>query len=110
MKKTGDRQLIDSGTDKRHVRRDEQGRFTESDVGRSLSKDVKRKAKTETRAGQGRDVVVESVEARGNEAVAFARAETTSRMVSAEPRFSGVPSTPKDSCNDRGGLFASGGS
>ena len=38
----GDRELIDTGTDKRHVRRDEKGQFTESDVvGRSLSQDVK---------------------------------------------------------------------
>ena len=36
-KKSSDRELIDTGTDKRFVRRDEQGRFTESDdVGRSL--------------------------------------------------------------------------
>ena len=41
----GKRELIDSGRDKRYVRRDEKGRFTESDdVGRSLSKDVKQPA------------------------------------------------------------------
>ncbi len=52
--KKGDRELIDTGTDKRYVRRDEEGRFKESDdVGRSLSKDVKRQAKTETKSGQG---------------------------------------------------------
>ena len=50
----GDRELIDTGTDKRYVRRDEEGRFEESDdVGRSLSQDVKKHAKTEVRAGQG---------------------------------------------------------
>ncbi|MFL5681437.1 MAG: hypothetical protein ACJ77B_12640 [Chloroflexota bacterium] len=49
-----DRELIDTGTDKRYVRRDERGRFTESDdVGRSLSADRRREAKTEARKGQG---------------------------------------------------------
>ena len=51
---TGKRELIDTGTDKRYVRRDEEGRFTESDdVGRSLAKDVKTKAKTAVKPGQG---------------------------------------------------------
>ena len=50
----GKRELIDTGTDKRYARRDQQGRFKESDdVGRSLSQDVRRKAKTSTKAGQG---------------------------------------------------------
>jgi hypothetical protein len=54
MKKASDRELIDTGTDKRFIRRDEQGRFTESDdVGRSLSQDVRKHAKTEARPGQG---------------------------------------------------------
>jgi hypothetical protein len=53
-KKTSKRELIDTGTDKRYVRRDEQGRFKESDdVGRSLSQDRRRKAKTISKAGQG---------------------------------------------------------
>ncbi len=40
------RELIDTGKDKRFVRRDEQGRFKESDdVGRSLATDVRRKAR-----------------------------------------------------------------
>jgi hypothetical protein len=40
--------------DKRYVRRDEQGQFKESDdVGRSLSQDRKRKAKTVSTPGQG---------------------------------------------------------
>jgi hypothetical protein len=48
------RELIDTGTDKRYVRRDSAGQFKESDdVGRSLSQDRKRKAKTVAKAGQG---------------------------------------------------------
>ena len=48
------RELIDTGNDKRFVRRDEKGRFEEvDDVGRSLSQDVKREAKTKVPAGQG---------------------------------------------------------
>lgn len=48
------RELIDTGTDKRYVRRDEKGRFTESDdVGRSLSADRRQKAKTAVKPGQG---------------------------------------------------------
>ena len=40
--------------DKRFARRDEQGRFTEmDDVGRSLSQDRKRQAKTKVKPGQG---------------------------------------------------------
>ena len=40
--------------DKRFVRRDAQGRFNESDdVGRSLSQDRKRSAKSAARPGQG---------------------------------------------------------
>lgn len=52
--KKSDRELIDTGTDKRYVRRDEKGQFKESDdVGRSLSQDVKKHAKTEVKSGQG---------------------------------------------------------
>jgi len=52
--KKGDRELIDTGTDKRYVRRDEKGQFEESDdVGRSLSQDVKKHAKTTVKSGQG---------------------------------------------------------
>jgi len=48
------RELINTGTDKRYVRRNERGEFKESDdVGRSLSQDVKRRAKTVVKAGQG---------------------------------------------------------
>jgi hypothetical protein len=50
----GKRELIDTGSDKRYVRRDAQGRFKESgDVSRSLSRDVPRKAKTSVKSGQG---------------------------------------------------------
>ena len=52
--KKSDRELIDTGTDKRYVRRDEEGQFKESDdVGRSLSQDVKKHAKTTVKSGQG---------------------------------------------------------
>ena len=48
------RELIDTGTDKRYVRRDSNGRFKESDdVGRSLAADQKRQAKNDTKSGQG---------------------------------------------------------
>jgi hypothetical protein len=48
------RELIDNGSDKRYVRRDEQGQFKESDdVGRSLAQDRRRKAKTVAKSGQG---------------------------------------------------------
>jgi hypothetical protein len=48
------RELIDTGTDKRYVRRNEKGQFEESDdVGRSLSQDIKRPAKKTVKAGQG---------------------------------------------------------
>lgn len=48
------RELIDTGTDKRYVRRDEKGQFEEVvDVGRSLAQDRKRHAKTTVPPGQG---------------------------------------------------------
>jgi hypothetical protein len=48
------RELIDTGTDKRYVRRDPKGRFKESDdVGKSLSQDVRKPAKTKVKPGQG---------------------------------------------------------
>lgn len=51
---TSKRELIDTGTDKRFVRRDASGRFKESDdVGRSLSADRRRKARKTVKAGQG---------------------------------------------------------
>ena len=52
--KASKRELIDTGRDKRYVRRDEKGQFDEVvDVGRSLAQDVKHKAKTVVPAGQG---------------------------------------------------------
>jgi hypothetical protein len=51
---TKKRELIDTGTDKRYVRRDDKGRFQESDdVGRSLRQDVRQPAKKVVPAGQG---------------------------------------------------------
>ena len=48
------RELIDTGKDKRYVRRDEKGRFKEVvDVGKSLSQDRKKHAKTVAPKGQG---------------------------------------------------------
>jgi hypothetical protein len=45
--------LIDTGTDKRYVRRDENGRFKESvDVGRSLSADKRHEAKHDAKPGE----------------------------------------------------------
>ena len=48
------RELINTGTDKRYVRRDAKGQFKESDdVGKSLANDRRRKAKTKAKSGQG---------------------------------------------------------
>ena len=48
------RELIDTGTDKRYVRRDEQSQFKESDdVGRSLAQDQKRDSSTKPKKGEG---------------------------------------------------------
>ena len=48
------RELINTGTDKRFVRRGAGGQFKESDdVGRSLSADRRKKAKTTAKPGQG---------------------------------------------------------
>jgi hypothetical protein len=48
------RELIDTGTDKRYVRRDEQGQFKESDdVGRSSAQDQKRDSDTKPKKGEG---------------------------------------------------------
>jgi hypothetical protein len=48
------RELINTGTDKRYMRRDEKGHFKESDdVGRSLATDRRRHAKTKSERGQG---------------------------------------------------------
>ena len=48
------RELIDTGTDKRFVRRNEKGQFDEvADVGRSLSRDRQQEAETKVPPGQG---------------------------------------------------------
>ena len=53
-RKTSKRELIDTGSDKRYVRRDDQGQFDkEADVGRSLAQDRKKHAKTVVEPGQG---------------------------------------------------------
>ncbi len=53
-KKKSGRELIDTGTDKRFVRRDDEGKFKESDdVGRSLAQDRRQHAKKEVPSGQG---------------------------------------------------------
>lgn len=48
------RERIDTGTDARYVRRDDEGRFDEvDDVGRSLAADRRRQAGTVAEKGQG---------------------------------------------------------
>ena len=48
------RELIDTGTDKRYVRRDRSGKFQESDdVGRALAQDRQRQARATAKRGQG---------------------------------------------------------
>jgi hypothetical protein len=45
---------INTGSDKRYVRRDQSGKFKESDdVGRSLAQDRRQKAPTRAKPGQG---------------------------------------------------------
>ena len=85
---TGKRELIDTGTDQRYVRRDEKGRFDEVvDVGRSLSQDRKRHAE-KTRASR-----VTAIEAtvnaehvlRGGRAASPTYQRTTGREVRLSP-------------------------
>lgn len=53
-KATGKRELIAPNGDKRYVRRNDKGEFTESDdQGKSLSQDVKQTATTKVKPGQG---------------------------------------------------------
>ena len=53
-KTSSKRELIAPRGDKRYIRRDEKGRIKESDdQGRSLSQDVKKRAKKKVSAGQG---------------------------------------------------------
>jgi len=48
------RELINTGTDKRFVRRNDKGQFNESDdVGKSLSADRRQHAKTKSKSGHG---------------------------------------------------------
>lgn len=49
------RELIDTGTDKRYVRRDEKGHFTSDqvDVGKSLAADRRQHSATPAKKGQG---------------------------------------------------------
>jgi hypothetical protein len=54
MTRKSGRELIDTGTDKRYVRRRADGTFRESDdVGRSLAADRRTQAATKARKGQG---------------------------------------------------------
>ena len=51
---TGPRELIDTGTHKRYVRRDARGRFAEVvSQGRSLGGDVRQRAETVVKKGRG---------------------------------------------------------
>jgi hypothetical protein len=53
-KRAAKRELINTGSDKRYVRRGAKGRFKESDdVGKSLAADPRRKAKTKAKRGLG---------------------------------------------------------
>ncbi len=53
-RKAHKRELINTGRDKRYVRRDDAGRFSESDdVGKSLAQDRRQHAKTVSKPGQG---------------------------------------------------------
>jgi hypothetical protein len=48
------RELIDTGNDKRFVRRDKEGKFKDVvDVGASLAADQRQHAKTKVKSGQG---------------------------------------------------------
>ena len=49
------RELLDTGTDKRYIRRDDKGRFTKDqvDVGRSLAADQRQRSKGTSKPGQG---------------------------------------------------------
>jgi hypothetical protein len=49
------RELLDTGTDKRYIRRDDQGQFSKDqvDLSKSLSDDDRRQARTTSKPGQG---------------------------------------------------------
>ncbi len=52
---TAKRELIDTVTSKRYIRRDERGRFTNDqvDVGRPIAADQRQTARTVSKLGQG---------------------------------------------------------
>ena len=51
---SGKREMIDTGRNKSYAKRDARGQFREmDDVGRSLSRDPRTKAKTTTKKGYG---------------------------------------------------------
>ena len=53
-RKATKRKLVDTGRDKRFVRRGKKGRFKESDdLGRSLTADRRKKAKRQVKSGYG---------------------------------------------------------
>ena len=53
-KRESKRELIDTGSDKRFVRRNDKGRFDDVvDVGKSLAQDRRQHAKTKVPPGQG---------------------------------------------------------
>ena len=53
-RKAAKRTLVNTGADKRYVRRNAQGQFKESDdVGRALAQDRKRTAKSKAKKGHG---------------------------------------------------------
>ena len=53
-KRAAKRELINTGSDKRFVRRGSRGRFSESDdVGKSQATDRRKKAKRKVKSGQG---------------------------------------------------------
>jgi hypothetical protein len=53
-RKAAKRSLVDTGSDKRYMRRNSQGQFKESDdVSRSLAQDRPRRARSKAKKGQG---------------------------------------------------------
>lgn len=53
-RKAAKRKLVDTGRDKRYMRRNSQGQFKESDdVSRSLAQDRPRRARSKAKKGQG---------------------------------------------------------
>ena len=53
-KRSSKRELVNTGTDKRYVRRSSKGQFKESDdVGRSNATDRRKHANTQSKPGQG---------------------------------------------------------